>query len=898
MIGQYPAENSAIPKSNKKPRAYPTSALSPVMSPTLASTVTPFAPGEYYPSMNNTIGPSHSPPQYFPLSQWLQAPWLRLAAQMPSIPFPAMSMPVPIHYVFKPKKVQLTDGNLVLDTPVPTSYLSAVDHQSGKEFETMRYMAVTCDADLVPEGRYKLKTHSPNRSIEIAICLTVNEESPQAFCLTLHSLIKNIKQMCGSDSKSRAHKNPVWSEEDSWKKVVICIVADGRRNLNPMILKVLASMGCWQEGVAKNQVNGHAVQAHIFEYSTQVSVDSKLKLKGRTLKNINKHHFPPIQLVFCLKERHTKKLNSHRWFFHALCPLLEPRITLLTTAGAKIGNGSLFHLWNAFDRNPHTAGACGEIRVAKGLLWWKVLNPIIAAQIFEYKVSSVLEKPFESIFGYISVMPSALVAYRYETLLPEPISGKGPLTTYFEPDYLVFSDDHRDVGEVLEYSYFAEDQILPFLVATRPRAQNTMQYVRSAWAETELPAGIGSFLGMKRKWQNRRFFGLIYAVSHVAAIWRSGHNVARKLWMTLEIIYLGCDTIFWFLALGNYYLVFYYMAKTLAIAPHFSLGGTGFTLMRYIYIGLIVAVLVISMGNRPRGQSLYLFILSFIFFACIQAYILFAAGYLTFLHATEFLPYANWQSFSTVVAVFKAAGYHVLILALVCCYAVYLCSAILYGEPWHMVACFVQFMLLMPSYVSVLGIYAFCNMHEVNWGIKEPEDHEKDPLISRDAIYHASTVLMPDEHSVAASYQDALDDLDRKKRPKASFIPASSSSSLLPIHSDSSTSLLPKPATPTAGEKPKYKAAVARRDDIKTMQSDYYRTFRTRILLFWIVANGALVITISADQLAPYLTLEDGSNLYVTIVVWIITVGATGRFLGSLVYLLGRIWQFLRRLST
>ena len=176
MVGQYPTESLAAPKSNnKKPRAYPTSALSPVMSPTLASTATPFAPGEFYPPMNNTIGPSLSPPQYFPLSQWLQAPWLRMASQLPSIPFPTMSMPVPIHYVFKPKKVQLTDGNLVLDTSVPTSYLSAVDHQSGKEFETMRYMAVTCDADMVPEGRYKLRTHSLNRSIEIAICLTVNE---------------------------------------------------------------------------------------------------------------------------------------------------------------------------------------------------------------------------------------------------------------------------------------------------------------------------------------------------------------------------------------------------------------------------------------------------------------------------------------------------------------------------------------------------------------------------------------------------------------------------------------------------------------------------------------------------------------------------------------------------
>jgi hypothetical protein len=151
------------------------------MSPTLASTATPFAPGEFYPPMNNTIGPSHSPPQYFPLSQWLQAPWLRMASQLPSISFPTMSMPVPIHYVFKPKKVQLTDGNLVLDTLVPTSYLSAVDHQSGKEFETMRYMAVTCDADMVPEGRYKLRTHSLNRSIEIAICLTVNEVPSGTF---------------------------------------------------------------------------------------------------------------------------------------------------------------------------------------------------------------------------------------------------------------------------------------------------------------------------------------------------------------------------------------------------------------------------------------------------------------------------------------------------------------------------------------------------------------------------------------------------------------------------------------------------------------------------------------------------------------------------------------------
>ena len=181
-----------------------------------------------------------------------------------------------------------------------------------------------------------------------------------------------------------------------------------------------------------------------------------------------------------------------------------------------------------------------------------------------------------------------------------------------------------------------------------------------------------------------------------------------------------------------------------------------------------------------------------------------------------------------------------------------------------------------------------------SWGIKEPEDHEKDPLISRDAIYHASTVHMPDEHSVSSAYQDAIDALDHKKRPKSSA--TSSSPAPLPTHENSSRQ-------PSARNKANGSASVPkannkkpeRKDDIKTMQADYYRSFRTQILLLWIVVNGILVVTISSDQLAPYLTLKDGSNLYVTIIVWIITVGATGRFLGSVVYLLGWIWQFFRQ---
>ncbi|KAK0388779.1 hypothetical protein NLU13_5022 [Sarocladium strictum] len=713
------------------------------------------------------------------------------------------------------REVQLINGELILECKIPTILYSFLPRRDEVEFTHMRYTAVTCDPDdFVPKG-YKLRQQIGRtaRETELFICVTMYNEDEIGFTRTMHAVMKNIAHFC-SRSRSRT-----WGEA-GWQKIVVAIISDGREKIHPRTLDALAAMGVYQHGIAKNYVNNRAVQAHVYEYTTQVSLDSDLKFKGAEKGIV------PCQMIFCLKEKNQRKLNSHRWFFNAFGKALNPNVCILLDVGTRPGTNSLYHLWKAFDTDSNVAGACGEIKAMKGKFGSNLLNPLVASQNFEYKMSNILDKPLESVFGYITVLPGALSAYRYHALQNDE-TGHGPLSQYFKGETL--HGQHADVFTA--NMYLAEDRILCWELVAKRNERWVLKYVKGCKGETDVPDAVPEFISQRRRWLNGAFFAAVYSLVNCRQIMTTDHTLARKILLSIEFVYQFVQVLFTYFSLANFYLTFYFIAGGLAdkrVDPFgHGIAKVIFIILRFTCILLIASQFILSLGNRPQGAK-KLYFASMIIYAVIMMYTTFACVYIIVRQLT-----GDDKTVSIGDNVFTN-----LIVSTVSTYGLYLFMSLLYLEPWHMLTSFVQYFLLLPSYICTLQVYAFCNTHDVTWGTKGDNVMKTD---LGNAVGKGQTVEleMPSEQlDIDSGYDEALRNLrDRVEVP-----------------------------TPPVSE--------------AQMQEDYYKSVRTYMVLIWMIANGILAMGVSE----AYGSSGIGDNFYLRFILWSVAGLALFRAIGSTTY--------------
>ncbi|OAV89389.1 hypothetical protein PTTG_03986 [Puccinia triticina 1-1 BBBD Race 1] len=186
------------------------------------------------------------------------------------------------------RRVKLTQGNFINNYPVPKAVSNSIEQKYlqqavGKQFSHLRYTAATCDLDdFTPENGWKLRTATTGNETKLLIAVTYYNEDKVLFAHTMHGVMLNIRDICKSNSKFWNGKGAEAGQKGSgWQKIVVCLIFDGIGPCDKNVLDILATVGVYQDGLMKKEIDGKETVAHIFEYATQLSVDHKPSLGSR-----------------------------------------------------------------------------------------------------------------------------------------------------------------------------------------------------------------------------------------------------------------------------------------------------------------------------------------------------------------------------------------------------------------------------------------------------------------------------------------------------------------------------------------------------------------------------------------------------------------------------------------
>lgn len=203
---------------------------------------------------------------------------------------------------------------------------------------------------------------------------------------------------------------------------------------------------------------------------------------------------------------------------------------------------------------------------------------------------------------------------------------------------------------------------------------------------------------------------------------------------------------------------------------------------------------------------------------------------------------------------FKDSLFFTLIVSLASTYLLWFIVSFLFFDPWHMFTSFVQYLILTPTYINILNVYAFCNTHDITWGTKGDDKAEKLGSATVKPGGKVDVNIPTDEGDLNAQYQAEIASYRIKAPPeKRTFSP-------------------------------------------EEKQEDYYKGFRSAVVLVWMICNFGLCATVLSTAGLERVKIgnssaTDKATIYMAVVLWSVAGLSLFRFIGAMWFLVVRMFR-------
>ncbi len=463
----------------------------------------------------------------------------------------------------------------------------------------------------------------------------------------------------------------------------------------------------------------------------------------------NKYYDEKLNILFAIKILNKGKLSSHLWFFQGFCKTFNPDYCTVLDCGTKPEKTGVFNFFRALEADSTVGGVCGYMGVRVDSSFQKIkqlpfkfknepdslfifrffpyifnflfiiLNWIMTcienvfsiqkAQEFEYAFAHIFDKAFESFFGFISVLPGAWSAYRWDALCEDNLLEKEYFKTVMDPDYEFKSI--REANKIL-----AEDRLLCLAIFTKRNRAYTLKYCPDAGAKTDLVETVPKLLMQRKRWINGTWYALEHVIHYQNQIRFSKHSNTMKLSFSFSMIMAKIGMVVIYLMMTSYYitlkvLMFAYFDQ-ISIINNPAASVAGFCL--FFYIAMIMSLLFMSLQFKATDKDLEFFfrLISHL----LGIFMLFSFGVMMLLLFSEIFSdpvgyFANQNLMRVLVLI--NAGFYVLI------------TIVNPPSIKTVVFCVPHYLYYMPTYLHIMVVYAFCRIDDLSWGTKGA--HTTDP---------------------------------------------------------------------------------------------------------------------------------------------------------------------------
>lgn len=335
-------------------------------------------------------------------------------------------------------------------------------------------------------------------------CLTLFNEPPEFLATTLFSLAHNAFNLKQRDKRAR--------------NFVLCIMADGWRQLNPETilllrkLKLDVSLIDWnkREDVLQDGKGNLLSIVHASclarDVLTHCSDDPPFDTgRDETLS---------LEIMLCIKMHNTGKLDSHAWFFRRILPSIKAEFVCQVDAGASLAPDCLGIFERRMRNEPQCVAIVPSLRLKRPERWEGVLY---TWQYFNFVVHQSIECYITHSLGYMEALCGQCSLYRYAAIIPpdRSLAEEGILPTYFS--------GLTPKGLLEHNAFLAEDRMLggALLLGIFPNA--TMRYEEEAVVEIDHCISAEELKRQRRRWINSTLASRLYVASHFNGILGADH---------------------------------------------------------------------------------------------------------------------------------------------------------------------------------------------------------------------------------------------------------------------------------------------------------------------------------------------------------------------------------------